>query len=417
MKHEAIKRCPTAGSCNGKKCEKININSKITELAGEANDNPGFTYCRESCRCAGCGRWFCTYACLFYHTYAVPISNKIYEIFQCPTWGYKVKATVRITMENSVESHIFDLSLGASTEWKKTKLSLISLTTPPSPLLGSEFLSDGTKTMLIKASAEGQPVAGTVGSLQCANKNKAASFNCFMSKDNCNCQPQGDNVACQCTSGNLENMFNNIDRIIPLSTAGIAISGTGTDIEAEYNSVASMEIQVTLEELKLSTKISKNKCIVKPLSIGGCYNCRTGAKFKFHCKTDFNEAVAHIQCGMSLFSTICNARGVTASTILLYNKAYINEKCTVRCPAGTTNFNIEATLVFLEKEPLFNTSNMISGKTPNDDNFKNLDFGFLSSIFTGHWIISIIVIIIIIIIIIVTIPLTPMAVVYLSNQF
>uniref|UniRef100_A0A914WWH6 Integrase catalytic domain-containing protein n=1 Tax=Plectus sambesii TaxID=2011161 RepID=A0A914WWH6_9BILA len=54
-----------------------------------------------------------------------------------------------------------------------------------------------------------------------------------------------------------------------------------------------LELQISMEGFRLSTKTEKNKCQVKPIELAGCYNCLTGAKLKFECKTDFGEALAH----------------------------------------------------------------------------------------------------------------------------
>lgn len=181
--------------------------------------------------------------------------------------------------------------------------------------------------------------------------------------------------------------------------------GNGNTLQAEYNNIASMEMQISLEGLRLSTKIEKNSCTIKPEQFGGCYSCMTGAKLKFNCKTDWGEAIAHVSCGTAEFSTICTPKGITATTVLNFAQATVKEECKVRCPAGIQKFQLERNLVFIEKERQFNISNMISGKSqPTDTTF---DLGPLTGWLSGNWLISVVIIIIIFIVLAITVPLAP----------
>ena len=409
MKHEASKRCSSKGSCQGKKCGEININSKIPELEGEPNNSPGFTYCLESCGCAGCGCGWCTSGCLFYRVYVVPTSDTVYELFSCPTWEYKIEATARLTLQGESSQNNVVLRPGKGVTWGNLKMTLVSVTSPPVPVLGSKFLTDGSKTIMVQASESGQPITGTLGELQCKDKNSASKFDCYYPKDTCKCQGQEDKVQCSCNSMNIESLFNKIEHVIPMHMQGISIIGTGTKIEAEYNSIASLELQISLDGFRLSSKVEKNLCHIKPLGFAGCYGCLTGAKLDFKCKTDFGEALAHVVCGEGTFSTVCTPEGVTATATMQYSQAIVKEECTVSCPAGITKFNIKANLVYIKKERLGNITNMIAGKNINDgmNGFDGLDFGFLSGWLSGNWLAGIIIIICVILLLIITIPLAP----------
>jgi hypothetical protein len=59
----------------------------------------------------------------------------------------------------------------------------------------------------------------------------------------------------------------------------------------------------------LISKVEKNKCVITPSEFEGCYSCFTGAKLNFACKTDFGQALAHVQCRSASFSTKCMANG------------------------------------------------------------------------------------------------------------
>lgn len=88
MTTDMMERCAGAGSCfEGVEtsCGKVNYTTKVTELSDIANNNPGHTYCEESCGCAACGCFFCTPACIFYRNFAIPSSATIHTLFSCPT--------------------------------------------------------------------------------------------------------------------------------------------------------------------------------------------------------------------------------------------------------------------------------------------------------------------------------------------
>lgn len=403
MKVASSKRCYRAGSCGYNQCGDVTIESKIEELNGEPNDSPGFTYCAESCGCAGCDCFYCVSGCLFYRTYAKPVSDVTYEVFSCPVWQYKVKATVRLTLPGENLQQEFDLRPGTLVSWKNLRMTLTSITSPPVPILGSQFLTDGTKTVLIRASAGGQPIAGMVGEFQCPTREKASKFDCYLPHDSCTCQAHEKRAACTCSQQKLEELFSKIEHVVPLTTQGLSLIGTGKNIEAEYNQIASLELQIAMEGFRLATKTDKNKCTIKPSDFAGCYSCLTGAKLKYECRTDFGEALAHVTCGEAGFSTVCTPDGLTATVAMSFQHAAVKEACTVTCPAGATTFEIEANLVFIEKERLGEISNAIS--TTNEKN--DVDLGFLSGWLSGNWTMIITIVLGLIVMVILSVALLP----------
>uniref|UniRef100_A0AC34GHF8 Phlebovirus glycoprotein G2 fusion domain-containing protein n=1 Tax=Panagrolaimus sp. ES5 TaxID=591445 RepID=A0AC34GHF8_9BILA len=91
IKSKSSKRCRSAGSCHDSNCEETDLQTKISELNGEANDSPGYTYCAASCGCITCSCFYCSPGCLFWRTYAIPKSEKIYEVFSCSSWEQRIK--------------------------------------------------------------------------------------------------------------------------------------------------------------------------------------------------------------------------------------------------------------------------------------------------------------------------------------
>ena len=166
MKTTAVHKCANSGSCGGgdddggKKCD-ISINAHLPEFSKEANTAPGETHCIHSCGCAACGCFFCTYSCLFYLFYARSTSDTVFEVFSCSHWELHVRGTMRLTIQET------DLSPGSTQEFPNIKVNLPTVSLPPIPVLNSKFVTDGTRTARVDASDSGQPVAGTIGSLQC----------------------------------------------------------------------------------------------------------------------------------------------------------------------------------------------------------------------------------------------------------
>ncbi len=265
------------------------------------------------------------------------------------------------------------------------EFTIVSLSTPPIPLVGSQFLwvSDSfTDAVMIRASAAGQPVIGTIGSLQCSTYQEAQHFKCTVPHNNCNCQPQEDGVSCTCQDGILEHLFEDKEHRIPLVTQGLFIEpGEIFDpgLVAEYEHHVSLELQISIKNLQLTSKIERNICKVTPLSFQGCYKCITGAKFKFKCSTDFGESLALISCTIVEFSTVRQYDGKVTTKTLALKKGAVNSTCSVRCSGGITNFQLQGKLKFLGSKRLFNVTSMITRKYVESE---GVDFGFLD-IFTN----------------------------------
>ena len=125
----------------------------------------------------------------------------------------------------------------------------------------------------------------------------------------------------------LEELFEKIEHLVPMQLHGLSISGRGKQLEAEFNSIASLELQITMDGLRLATKVERNKCKIQAHNFGGCFSCLTGARLEFTCNTDFGEAVAHVQCGSkAAFSTVCSPQGVKATASLNFQQADVQEE-------------------------------------------------------------------------------------------
>ena len=403
----AIKRCWTKGSCTGNKCEETTTSTKIEEL-GRANQYPGYTHCAASCGCWGCSCFFCTDASLFYRTFAYPTSATIYEVYTCPIWIYKVTLLAQLTLGQETIEEQITLCPGTSHQLKGLRISLVSITSPPLPVLGAQFLTDGSRTVMVKASSGGQPVSGTIGSLQCENRQQANTFNCYLAHDMCLCDTLQETVRCNCADMTLEELYQKREHLLPMQTQGITLLSTGNQVEAEYNTIAALEIQVALDGLHLTTQVHKNKCTIRKLGWEGCYQCLSGATLTYDCQTDFGEALAHVNCGPASFSTACTTTRKPQITKLNFQTAKISLTCEVHCPAGTTTFDLNEELYFIPKTRIGNLSNILAeqGDLTDNNNF-NIDLGFLGSFLAGNWLIGIILTALIFLLLCLTVPLLP----------
>ncbi|KHN83030.1 Envelope glycoprotein [Toxocara canis] len=355
------KRCSAAGSCSGNKCTDITIDTKLPEFEKYVNDAPGFTYCTESCGCAACGCFLCDSACLFYRTYARPTSEKIYEVFSCPSWEYLFEAiiNIRITGKES-EQHIAHLIAGLPYEWNRLKITLIAISQPPIPLLTAKFISDEERIVQIDAAAPGQAVATMIGKMQCANRDDAQKFNCFLPKDICTCQPRETVAARQCEEQLLEHLFTLKEHILPLETHDILLKETDKTVEAQFKHSMTLEAQVDLQGFQISTIADKNTCEVTEASISGCYNCLSGALITASSKSSFGTGGAHVECDQLQFSLICEVNPKANKVIIHYDRAKFQKTCSVHCPGGKTNFHLEGILNYIDAERLSNISNIVA---------------------------------------------------------
>ena len=361
--------------------------SRISELGDEANNVPGFTRCTDSCGCWACDCFYCTSACLFYRVFAQPTSNTVFQIFSCPVWNFKISmnAVLKVTNGKEFRSPVI-LEPGVEKTWDKFEFSLIGVTNPPTPILGTKFVTDGKRTAKVDASPSGQPTSGQIGALQCSNREDASNFKgCSIPLDICSCDPREEKVNCQCSATKIENVFENDEYMFPIQMQGLTIGGSGTTVEATMNALANLEIQVTVKDLKLAQIIDAAVCYVKVHKANGCYSCLGGAKVEYTCLTNKGSALAHIRCGQGKFSANCDANGMKQTAILAFDHAKVKEECLVHCPGGPTTFVLEAELMFIDKNRLTDISELQQGEQSGGPGFYPPNFRSFLNWFKSNW--------------------------------
>jgi hypothetical protein len=400
MEVESSKRCANAGSCDGDKCADVERTTKLKEIGNTANDAVGYTYCAETCGCLACGCFFCTSACLFYRTYATAKDDIKYHIFDCPSWLMEVKTKIKIESSHLIRTDnesntptspplqagegALALVPGQPEEWAQVKFNLISATTIPVKL-NKKFITDGSRIASVEASARGQPVANTVGAMQCASEDEAASLDCTIPQL-CSCTTQENDVKCSCPAADLQKVFNDPEALLPLQTAGYTLKQNGNNVQLEMSATAALELEITMEGKKFASVVERTQCTVRKARISGCYNCLTKAVLKLICKSTFGEAMATARCTTLSFLVNCDSLGQNNSITLDYNSALVDESCDLVCPGGTTAMKFKGTLLYVRQDQYNNFSNIVTTRksgTGEGANWESI-WKTMKEFFTAH---------------------------------
>ena len=424
MKVIAEKRCATSGSCSGSKCHQYNTKSKIPELGAHANERPGYTYCTESCGCAGCKCFWCSSGCLFYRLFADPVNDKIYEVYRCPIWNLHLDVNAELHIPSGEIHYLnFTLEPGKIITWKTLQFALIGITIPPLPILSQSFITDGQRVLTSEVSPAGDPVINTIGEFQCSSRKKAEEFNqCYFPHQACTCTPQETKVHCQCSQHSLEHLFKHSQYNLPLQMSGLTLTH-GKDVKrivGILESIASTEIQVTTNNAKFFYVHERDKCFLKIIKFSGCYSCLTGAKVQFNCASDKTTQLGQVKCvGGARFDAHCSPSGTEGEATIHFTKAEIEEECFITC-GDTTSFVLKGQLVFIEKDRKSNITDIRHGNDKEGQinlGFDGIDFGNILSALGKNWMNIIFAVLIIIVLIFLFCSCAPICIQRLTQCF
>ncbi|KHN75278.1 hypothetical protein Tcan_00937, partial [Toxocara canis] len=155
-----------------------------------------------------------------------------------------------------------------------------------------------------------------VEKMQCANRDDARKFICFLPKDICTCQPRKNVAACQCEEQLLGHLFTLKEHVPPLETHEILLKESDRTVEAQFKNSMTLEAQIDLQGFQISTVADKNICEVTKASISGCYRCLSGALITTSCKTSFGIAGAHVECEQIQFTLMCETNPKTSKVVI-----------------------------------------------------------------------------------------------------
>jgi hypothetical protein len=224
------------------------------------------------------------------------------------------------------------------------------------------------RTVLLRPFAESLQSTGINSFMQFSTIERARNFDGKFPPEICACRPAEIRINCNCNEMSLENLFNDKERLLPLTTNGLFITATGHVIKSVYEYTAAIQVQLTLDDLTISSKVNSNLCTISTTGeLSGCYLCVTGATLKVNCSTDFGHALAQISCKNTntTFAVPCDAGGISSTVTLSFSYSLVNETCEASCPAGTNEFNVHGILFFVESQILRNASTKSANSSYN----------------------------------------------------
>ncbi|KAF7635993.1 Integrase catalytic domain-containing protein [Meloidogyne graminicola] len=278
----SVWRCPTSGSCSGSFCSQVGPNTHIPELV-EAMDKVGVSECLESSAVWSSGCGLPTASCHFYRWYAVPMSLDVYELFECPTWDFHIKAELAVTVNDFTLEESLTLIPGWTHHGKNISLTPIAVTNPPAPILGIPFLTHGFSVALGKD----VPL-----DLKCPDLPSARGFGCNISEEACrDCRhATGGTVTCQCREFDAEAILANPEARLPLTVGRHTLLTEDDQVYVEQT-YTPIQIHIQMENFQLISQITESTCIIDPKEIKGCYKCLKGVQVEFTCTTSLEYEI------------------------------------------------------------------------------------------------------------------------------
>uniref|UniRef100_A0A7I4Z0U8 Phlebovirus_G2 domain-containing protein n=1 Tax=Haemonchus contortus TaxID=6289 RepID=A0A7I4Z0U8_HAECO len=274
------KRCAHTGSCIEEKCANINSSTLVRELE-EANHYPGRTRCLELCGWLGCGCWYPSSRCLFYTVYAVPTAETIYEVFRCMRWSQQVKLLP--TMEDfhhdgGKQQYELMVKPNIPVKLSSLRLTMTSVSLPPTPLLHSYFISNGHETSIWDKSR--------VPNLICISPKRAANLDCSVAED-CRCEPAESKVKCECSTIDVEKEFDHLEAKLPIRSPVWELSTSeDSTVTAKILDMVSADVTVNFQSTlkEVAMMVHNGHCSIEDADLNGCYSCSQGARSTVRCK-------------------------------------------------------------------------------------------------------------------------------------
>ena len=310
----------------------------------------------------------------------IPLSETVYEVISCPYWEFRINLHVSISLINGLNSEeTVNLTPGLTSKWKDLSFTPLTVSQAPTPVLTTYFLTNGEKVALFESNK--------IPDLHCSDENSAALLNCSLSPACCtDCRPNQDTlVSCKCRNLVLENLLENPQQLLPLTSGKISLRNIKKDIFSESN-YAPIQLLVTMENFHLIAEVDQTSCNILPKKLVGCYKCNTGGEFSYQCYTNFGTAIAEIKCENGItFVSHCNPTLQDYETILPFNHSIIHSNCSVHCPGGSTTFTIQGQLEYISIEQQSYYQNSSVDTTSQFDEsipFPKFELGALFEYFT-----------------------------------
>ncbi|KAK5969605.1 hypothetical protein GCK32_015089 [Trichostrongylus colubriformis] len=274
--------------------------------------------------------------------YALPKSEKIYEIFECVRWTEEIK--LNMTIENAEDSkgtRSYMLSLIPNVP-KKLPLLTITMTDvslPPTPALSEEFITDGTDIAIWRNNLK--------PSLICSTAERALQMRCLF-QDDCVCVGAENSARCTCSDHDLEEEFRQISNKLPVKTTAWEMSKRADNsVIAKISHMVSADFTVELNQtIDMSTQfVTSGRCHVANSEIEGCYHCSKGAQAKISCYST-NTVLGEILCNQQAFVVPCGPTSVQSTLLFHLDSAQQFINCSVRCGEELNYFTLTGILKY-----------------------------------------------------------------------
>jgi hypothetical protein len=327
----SAKRCLWAGSCYGEVCEKLPPNGTVEEFGKKVNQVKGYAVCESS---PGGPYHFCgwpTSGCLFYKIYPSILDDKIHHVFRCD-WHTRMKITAKLTRGNLTSQHELEMAPGTTDEWLGLRISLLLAPISPKSVLGLKWITDGARVAVISSLDE-----DTIKKLHCNTKEDASKLNCHFDRDLCDCHPTDDNANCRCSELNLDQYYDS-STLPTYANGSDLLQHMKSEVYITSTVLEAVQIQMTMENFKLTTQVDITGCTMTAQKPYGCYLCSDGAVIPYICKPEFGAATGHVSCKKTNFSVTCDGTNRTAR--IYWTTAEIQDECQISCPASVSTFSI-----------------------------------------------------------------------------
>ncbi|KAK6031572.1 zinc knuckle, partial [Ostertagia ostertagi] len=274
--------------------------------------------------------------------------------------------------------------------YNKMRITLTSLSFPPTPMLASSFISDGSRMALWNHKE--------IPHFLCDSEEQARLLNCTVTT-NCKCEPAENKVTCVCTDFYFTSVFSKeIENRFPIRRPWITFATAKDDasaVVAWIPSFTTTELLIHLkEEFDNTIKMVTDSICTVPNSIAkGCYHCPQGATAEVTCTTNGNATMATVVCEEQSFTIPCQGTGSTSTLRFTHSSARVMKNCTVSCGTAETTFEITGVLQWV-RTIYGSATKVINSESNVYDELIFPDFGHIFDVIL-HWYKTVIIVLII----------------------
>ncbi|VDO38306.1 unnamed protein product [Haemonchus placei] len=304
-------RCAQMGSCRQDACSMIKPDSRVEEFANVSLYS-GYTGCKPSCGGLICGCLLPLPSCSFYRIAHVPSNSYVYEIAECMGWKSLVRIKVQLILHDMAMKKQVTLRPYVTKKIDDTSFTVISMSTPSSPLLQSRFVISEHEGLIIPGT-ETMPV-------ECKTFEEASNkFHHCQSRVICQCDAEPAPARCYCPPSNIATIKSVISNVLLESSPFLSIIRRKDSVIA-YSRREEMTLMVESKYMQESAEyVTEQDCNASLTKLAGCYNCQEGANLVASCTTA-THTWNIIQCKTHVFSIECNPLGSQTHSFWTFSK-------------------------------------------------------------------------------------------------